>query len=128
MSDTTLNYPQQNGVTQARAGLSFTPHFDLWENDNEFQLIGDLPGVDSQDLEIQFENQELRIHAKVAPRQSNVNYLQEEYGIGDFYRSFTVGESVDGTAVAAELKDGVLTVHLPKRPDVRPRKIEVKAT
>ena len=51
----------------------------------------------------------------------------EEYGVGDFYRTFNVGESVDGTSIAAELKDGVLTVHLSKRAEVRPRRIEVKA-
>ena len=126
MSEVTLQNRDAAPVA-ARPNLSFTPRFDLQETDSEYLLVGDLPGVEPQDLDIRFEKQELQIHGKVAPRQSQVAYLQEEYGVGDFYRTFSTGESVDGAGVVAELKDGVLTIHLPKRAEVRPRRIEVKA-
>jgi HSP20 family protein len=114
------------GVAQHRSSLYFTPRFDIWENDNEYVLAGDLPGVQPQDLDLKFENQELTIHGKVGARTADARYFAEEYGVGDFHRTFTVGELINGESISAELKDGVLVVHLPKRPEVRPRKIEVK--
>jgi HSP20 family protein len=109
-----------------RQNLWFTPRFDIWENDNEYVLRGDLPGVEPNDLDVTYENQELTIHGKVAPRGRNARYFAEEYGVGDFHRSFTIGELIDEAAINADMKDGVLTVHLPKRAEARPRKITVK--
>jgi HSP20 family protein len=97
----------------------------LYENENEYVLTGDLPGVDPKDLDLKFENQELTIYGKVAPRTGGGSFV-EEYGVGDFRRSFTVGELIDGSQISAELKDGVLAVHLPKRAEAKPRKIEVR--
>jgi HSP20 family protein len=122
---------QQNGAgharTATRPSVWFTPRFDLYETENEYALTGDLPGVAPQDLDVKFENQELTIHGAVAGRCHGGTCFAEEYGVGDFRRSFSVGELIDGSQISAELKDGVLTVHLPKRPDAKPRKIAVKS-
>jgi HSP20 family molecular chaperone IbpA len=112
-------------VERTQNGAVFSPRIDIWENDNELRLYADLPGVAAEDVEIQFENRELRIHGKVKPRHADVNFLYGEYGIGDFYRTFTIGESVDADKISAELRDGVLTLHLPKTEAVKPRRIEV---
>jgi HSP20 family protein len=120
---------QTNGraaTSDQRQNLWFTPRFDIWENDNEYVLRGDLPGVEPNDLDVTYENQELTIHGKVAPRGYNARYFAEEYGVGDFHRSFTIGELIDEATISADVKDGVLTVHLPKRAEARPRKITVK--
>jgi HSP20 family protein len=107
-------------------GTCFSPRFDIWETKDELVLTGDLPGVSADDLEVQFEDHQLLIRGKVADRQEGVEYLYREYGTGDFYRSFTVGESIATDKIWAELKNGVVTVHLPKSEDVKPRRIEVK--
>lgn len=65
------------------------------------------------------------IEGKVAPRQGAGRYLYSEYGLGDFYRQFTIGEVIDAEKISAELNHGVLTVHLPKTDAVRPRRIPV---
>jgi HSP20 family protein len=109
-----------------RSSVWFTPRFDLWEDDNEYVLTGDLPGVAPEDLELRFENQELSIYGKVTPRSYGGQCFAEEYGVGDFRRNFTIGELVDADGITAELKDGVVTIHLPKRPEAKPRKIAVK--
>lgn len=90
-------------------------------------MWGDLPGVTADDLDIDFENKELTIRGRVSPRQEGSQYLFAEYGVGDFYRTFSIGESIDTEKIAAELKNGVLTLHLPKTEAVKPRKIAVKA-
>lgn len=114
-------------VERTRSGQTYSPRFDIWEGDNELVLYGDLPGVSPETLDIQFENRVLTIHGRVEPRHTDVNFLYGEYGIGDFYRTFTIGESIDGDKISAELQNGVLALHLPKTEAVKPRRIEVKS-
>lgn len=115
-------------VERTRSGQTYSPRFDIWETDEELTLFGDLPGVTPESLEIRFENRELTIHGKVERRHVDIHFLYGEYGIGDFYRTFTIGEAIDSEKISAELKNGVLTLHLPKTEAVKPRRIEVKCS
>jgi HSP20 family protein len=110
-----------------RGGAHFTPRVDIFESDQELLLFADMPGVRPEDIELHYENGELIVHGKVCPRQQNVQLLLEENDTGDFYRVFTVHESIDSTRIEAQCKNGVLTVHLPKTEAVKPRKIAVKS-
>ena len=76
-------------------GQPTVPRFDIWENDDEMVLYGDLPGVMPEDLDVRFENPVLTIHGKVSPRHNDIKFLHGEYGIGDFHRTFTIGEAID---------------------------------
>jgi HSP20 family protein len=114
-------------VERTRGGATYSPRIDIWESDEELVLFADLPGVAPEDLEIQFENRDLRIHGKVVERHGDRRFMFGEYGIGDFYRTFTIGESVDAARISAELKHGVLTLHLPKTEAVKPRRIQVNS-
>ena len=116
-----------NVATQGQSRLWFTPRFDVYEDDDGFVLTGDLPGVEPQDLDVTYEKQEVTIHGKVKPRHMDGQGFCEEYGVGEFHRSFNVGEVVEGSLINAELSNGVLTLRLPKRADAKPRKIDVKA-
>jgi len=113
-------------VERTLGGTTYSPRFDIWENDDEMILYGDLPGVMPEDLDVRFENPVLTIHGKVSPRHNDIKFLHGEYGIGDFHRTFTVSEAMATERISAELKNGVLTVHLPKSEKVKPRRIEVK--
>lgn len=132
MSDTLVKKEEQPAevatVERTRSGHTYSPRFDIWEAEEELILYGDLPGVSPENLDIQFENRELTIHGKVEPRHADINFLYGEYGIGDFYRTFTIGEAIDAEKISAELKNGVLTLHLPKTEAVKPRRIEVKSS
>jgi HSP20 family molecular chaperone IbpA len=128
---TTLTKQEQGDVAtveRTQGGVTYTPRIDIWENDDELVLYADLPGVKSEDLDIRFENRELTLFGKVCPRHDDINFVYGEYGIGDFYRTFAIGESIDGDKISAELRDGVLTLHLPKTDAVKPRRIEVKGS
>lgn len=107
-------------------GKMFTPRFDIWEGEQALTLLGDLPGVEPSNLDIQFENRLLTVRGRVK-RQAEVDgYLQSEYEVGDFQRSFTIGEKIDASGITAELKDGVLKLTLPKSEEAKPRRIEVQ--
>lgn len=106
---------------------SYTPRFDVQETDNELILYGDLPGVAPEDLEVRFENGELSIHGKVSRESARGRLLRDEYGVGDFERTFSVSETIDADNISASLNSGVLTLHLPKSEAVKPRKIKIES-
>lgn len=109
-------------------GLVFKPRVDIREVEDRLLLHVDMPGVKPEDADVRFENGELQIRGKVrraAPGQRR--WLLNEYGVGDFYRVFSVTDDVDAEKISAELKHGVLTVHLPKAEAIKPRRIAVTA-
>ncbi len=118
---------QADQSSRTSGSTTFVPQFDIWETDDELVLCGDLPGVVPENLDIRFENRELTIEGKVTPRHRDVASLVSEYGVGDFYRTFPVAETIDADKISAELNSGVLTLHLPKAEAVKPRRIQIQA-
>ena len=108
------------------SNVVFTPRFDICETEDAYVLAGDMPGVAADGVDIRYEQKTLTIWGKVAPRSEGVRYWAQEYGVGDYYRTFQVGDEIDASAIEAELKDGVLTVRLPKKVEARPMRINVK--
>src|SRR5436853_7407510 len=104
---------QLSSVERTRSGLTYTPRVDICETADELALFVDVRGVQPEGLGIRFEKGEWSIHGKVEQRYQG-DYLYAEYGVGDFYRAFNIREMVDGEHIRAELKNGVLIVHLPK--------------
>lgn len=130
MSTTLTEKKNGNGplhVGRERESMTYSPRFDVWETEEELILYGDMPGVAPEHLDVQYENGQLLIQGKVAPRHDDIKFTYGEYGIGDYHRSFTVGDAIDAEKISAELKHGVLTLRLPKSERVKPRKIEVKS-
>ena len=127
MTDTQVQKPNGCHTVECSAGkTTYCPRLDIQETDNEIVLYGDLPGVLPEDLDIRFENGELTIQGKVSPRHAELKKVYREYGVGNFYRSFSVSEMIDADAISAELNSGVLTLHLPKAESVKPRRIKVQ--
>lgn len=118
----------QSPVERLRGGQVYRPNVDILEHPDELRLLADMPGVTADSIEIDFEDGVLTIQGKVAPRsiEGGASLLQE-YGVGDFYRTFRVSEQIDAGRIAAEYADGVLTVHLPKVEAAKPRKIAVRS-
>ena len=124
---TTLTERPEQTAEPTRQVPIFAPRFDILETDTELTLYGDLAGVTEDSLSVRYENEQLIIHGKVASRNEGRRFVREEYGVGDFHRTFNVGEAIDTANISAELHNGVLTIRLPKSEAVQPRRIEVKS-
>lgn len=130
MATTGLDKPKHAEVTRSertRSRQTFRPNVDIVERAEELLVRADMPGTTAGDVDIQYENGTLTLFGKVADRQPEERQLlTQEYGVGDFLRTFEVSEAVDAERISAEFSDGVLTLHLPKTEKVKPRKISVR--
>ncbi len=134
MAETTSHTPpvqhkeraEQTTPERLRGGVFFTPRVDIFETDSELMLYADLPGVRPEDVDLRYEQGELTLHGRCRPRQPERGALLSEYEVGDFYRAFQVHETIDASKISAEFKNGVLTVHLPKMEQAKPRQITVR--
>jgi len=122
--------PTASTVERIRAGQAFVPVVDIIEKRDELLLVADVPGARAEDIDINYEKGALSIHAKIEPRQNpeSTACLLNEYGVGDFYRTFQIGEGIDQSKIEAEVKNGVLKLRLPKAEALKPRKIKVAAS
>jgi HSP20 family protein len=117
---------QSTVAERTRCGCCYRPNVDILEEKDELLVLADVPGARSDSIDVKFEDGTLEIHAAVAPRQDDgQDYLLQEYGVGDYYRTFQVSEAIDAAKISAHYADGVLTLHLPKAEAVKPRKIAV---
>jgi len=130
MSDQTLAAKAPADETRrgelTRGGHCYRPHVDILESGDELTVLADVPGASPDGIDVHFEDGTLAIHARVPPRNEEVDFLVREYGVGDYYRTFEVNESIDPDKISAQYADGVLTLHLPKSEAAKPRKIPVK--
>jgi HSP20 family protein len=125
-SDNTVNIPQRKDESQQQVNTWYTPLVDIIETGEAFLFQADLPGVSPDDLDVSFQNGVLSIEGKVRPRPAE-NYVWQEYGHGHFYRQFSINTPVDADKIKAELKNGVLELHVPKAESARTRRIEIKS-
>ncbi len=107
-----------------REGPVYTPRVDIWENENELTLVADVPGVEPSGIEIDLRDNTLTIMGRVEPQEER-RYMLKEFGVGNYYRRFTLSEVIDQEKIAASVKNGVLTLTLPKVEKAKPRKIQI---
>lgn len=112
--------------TESARGVTLSPRVDILETDDEMRLVAELPGVKPEDVDIRFENGELTIHGRRVPSHQGLQRAQWEYEVTNYFRAFRVNERIASDKIHAELKNGILTVHLPKTESARPRRIAVK--
>lgn len=112
------------------AKSGFVPTFNVIETPEGFVLEADLPGVAESDIAITLEKDTLVISGSrsAAEKKETDSYHLVERRYGKFERRFKLPELADGDNVTANLANGVLTVKVPKRPEVAPRTIEIKTS
>ena len=118
---------QFGSLLPLQADANFIPSFEVKENKESFVFKADLPGVAEKDLQVQLNDNRLSVSGKRESEKTEQNetYYASERSYGSFTRSFTLPEGVDADKAHAELKNGVLTIAVPKRPEAQPRKINV---
>ena len=107
---------------------AWVPPVDIFENDkHELVLKAELPDVAREDISLRVENNTLTVsgHKKAETDVKEQQYRRIERSYGSFSRSFTLPATVDASAIAADYKNGVLTVRLPLREEAKPRQIQV---
>jgi HSP20 family protein len=107
---------------------NWVPPVDIFENDkHELVLKAEVPDVARDDINLRVENNTLTIsgHKKAESEVKEQQYRRIERIYGSFSRSFTLPATVDATAIAADYKNGVLTIRLPLREEAKPRQIQV---
>ena len=109
------------------SSASWAPAVDVHETENELIVTADLPGMNEKDLDVRVENNMLTISGerKTETNVEDDNYLRVERSYGSFSRSVALPNTVNSDAVAAEYRNGVLTVKLPKREETKPRQVKV---
>lgn len=108
------NQASENGSTDR--GLAVSPRVDVLETENEYLVLADMPGTKPDDVDVRFEHGELSVHGRRAARKDEV---------ATYHRIFAVADTVAADKISAELKSGVLTIHLPKIEAVKPKRIAV---
>jgi HSP20 family protein len=106
------------------------PALNLTEDENHFYVRAELPGLQAQDLDISVVEGQLLIRGerKIAMAQHEGSYHRREREGGVFRRTIAMPASVAGSRVAATIKNGILTVALPKSEESKPRKVAVQTT
>ena len=123
------SYIRPNGWTGLAAGHLAVP-VDLWETKDAYHLRADVPGVTSDQLEINATSDTISIVGEVKGQAdvTNDGWIRQERRVGKFQRAFTLPMAIDPTKVDATFENGVLQLVLPKAENVKPRTIKVNAT
>jgi HSP20 family molecular chaperone IbpA len=117
---------EQGAVESTRNLRQVTPLVDIYENDDEILLHAEMPGVTKDDISVNIDNGSLSLSG-VRSVAIDGAAEWEEFGDVEYQRAFSVPQTIDVNKVSAELKDGVLALHLPKSEAAKPKTIEIQA-
>jgi len=113
---------------QTRPGAIYTPDVDIFESETDITLLADMPGVTTEKMAIDLRDDVLTLTGEAeTDGEASEEPIVMEYGVGKYYRQFTLSEVIDQAKITAELRDGVLRLVLPKVEKATPRKITVSA-
>lgn len=119
---------RREGEKEALTVAEWSPLVDISEDEKEYLIKAEIPEMKKEDIKISVQDNVLSISGerKYEKEEKGKKYHRVERAYGNFIRSFTLPEDSDGGRVAAEYKDGVLKVRLPKSEKTKPKAIEVK--
>ena len=123
-----FNVPQGEKAEEPFLFADWAPAVDIQETNDEYLVKADLPDVKKEDIKIELVNGVLTIEGerKQEKEEKGKKLHRVERQYGQFLRRFTLPEEIDAAKIAAEFKDGVLNVKLPKSPNSKPKKIDIK--
>jgi HSP20 family protein len=114
---------KQESTAPAR---TFVPTADIFEADAALTVVMEMPGVDKNSVDISVEDDVLSIQGRLdCSKYEGLQPVYTEYNVGHYRRSFSLSNKIDQGRITADMKDGVLTITLPKAEQARARRIEV---
>jgi HSP20 family molecular chaperone IbpA len=114
----------QEPTTPMRA---FMPTTDIFESEDALTMVLEMPGVDRDNIEVSIENGVLTVEGRISfSKYEGLQPVYSEYNIGPYRRTFRISSRVDQDKIRAEMRDGVISLVLPKAEEAKPRGIEVK--
>ena len=126
MAETT-NVSKQKTAAAEEQERALLPPVDIFENESGITVQADMPGVSRERLEVHIDNDTLSIEGRVeAPMPEGMEALYADVRSTLYRRNFSLSSELDGEKIEAGLKDGVLTLRIPKREEHKPRRIEVQ--
>jgi len=112
---------------RTRERRTYVPATDIHEREDALVLLVDMPGVDEKNVDIELEGGTLTISGRAEPDTvEGFRRALAEYELGDYQRNFQLSDEVNRDGIEASVRDGVLTLVLPKSEKTKPRQIEVK--
>lgn len=126
----TLPASRYNGEQESLTVSQWAPTVDIIEDDTSYCIKAELPGLTKENVKVTVENGQLTISGQrqFKKEEKGQRYHRIERAYGNFIRSFTLPDDANNGKVNAEFKDGVLTVHVAKSENARPKLIEVKVS
>jgi HSP20 family protein len=114
----------QEATTPTRA---FMPIADIFETEDALTVVLEMPGVDRENIDVSVENGVLTIEGKINfGKYEGLQPVYSEYNVGPYRRSFRISSQIDQDKINAEMRDGIVTLVLPKAEEAKPRRIQVK--
>jgi len=105
----------------------FLPTADIYETNDALNVVLEMPGVEKSSVEVRVEDGVLKVDGRLDfSKYQGLQPLYTEYNVGHYSRSFRLSSTIDQNKIGAELKDGVLSLLLPKVEEAKPRTIQVK--
>lgn len=105
----------------------YVPNTDIFETDEALTVVMEVPGVENKDINVQLENDVLRVEAKIDfSKYDGLEPVYSEYNVGHYARAFSLSDRIDQDGISADLNDGVLTLTLKKVKAALPRRIEIR--
>ena len=128
MSDKAELVKSDKGIVEKSRAIHIVGSLvDIYENEDEILLHVDMPGVEKDNIKVDIDNGTLALSA-LRQLETRGVATWEEFGDVEYKRSFSVPQTIDVSKVDAELKDGVLRLHMPKSEAAKPRHIEIKSS
>ena len=114
-------------IEQTSSRAVVVPPVDIYENNDEVLVVADVPGATSETVNLNFEKNQLTIHASAPLPDFGDSALFREFADVDYRRAFELAPGIDAEKIKAEMSGGTLTIHLPKAAALKPRKIPIAA-
>ncbi len=131
MADKDITLTQKGGNLEGREETRtresyIKPVVDIYETEEGLTLVADLPGVEREGLTVDIDKGILTLKGKAQPSLRG-ELVHREFALVNYYRQFQLPDEIDVDKVSAQLKDGVLTLGMPKAEAARPRRVEIRA-